>query len=152
MKKAFCVLLAFTCTAIATPSYPKSIIHVLEQLRSNASNDLLPLIDGCAVGYAGTPGTFYLLYPYIEHRVAKEDLLKMLFDESPAVRIMAAKVLLHSKLHAADTALADSLLNNPTKVMLAAGGCVYEPTTVGEVVKRLKKDKNFLGDQPSGNN
>lgn len=154
MKKAFCVLFALTCTAFAAP-YPKSIIHVLEQLRSNVSNDLdreLSLIDGCAVGYAGIPGAFYLLYPYVEHRAAKEDLLKMLFDESPAVRLMAAKVLLHSQLHAADAALVDPLLNDTMNVMLAAGGCVYEPTTVSEVVKRLKKDKNFLGDPPSGSN
>ena len=148
MRKLLAAFLVLAVLAQAAP-YPPAIVHVLEQLRTNVYHDLnhdLPLIDGRTAGYAGTPGTFYLLYPFCEYRTAQSDLLKMLFDPSPAVRLMAAKVLLHSKLHASDAANADFLLGDSAKVMLAVSGDAFEATTVGEVVKRLKADKQFLGD------
>ena len=153
MKKLIALFFALVCAASAAP-YSKNIIHVLQQLRTNVapsfeSNQELPLIDGCAVGDAARPGTFYLLYPYVENRASVEDLTAMLGDVSPAVRLMAAKVILHSKRSEIDAKIADRLLNDKSHVVLAAFGCAFSNTTVGAVVKQLKDDHNFLGDIPA---
>ncbi|MBI3885260.1 MAG: hypothetical protein HY302_05970 [Opitutae bacterium] len=147
--KLVTLLLLLTSTTIAAP-YSKSIVYVLEQLRQDKDPDKnLSFIGGCAVGYGGTPGTFFLLHAFILNRASRDDLLKMLSDHSPAVRLMAAKVLIHSERYESDAKEADRLLGDSAKVEVAEFGCIVETMPVGEAVRRLKTNKNFLGDSSS---
>ncbi len=151
IKKLAFLFLALACAASAAP-YSKNSVHVLQQLRTNAGADFesdleLPLIDGCAVGEAGRPGAFFLLYPYRANRASEEDLVAMLEEASPTVRLMAAKVLLHSNRPDGEAKIADRLLNDPAKVLLAEYGCIIGHSTVGKIVKNMQQNKNFLGDR-----
>lgn len=147
MKRLFWLAFLVASTAFAAP-YSKNIVHVLAQLREEENTgDKIPFIGGCAVGYAGVPGSFFLLHPYIRNRASIEDLRMMLKDKSPTIRLMAAKVLLHAPQYETSAKEADVLLKDSTQVMLAEFGCMVETVTVGEVVRQMKADKKFLGDK-----
>ncbi|MBX3738325.1 MAG: hypothetical protein KF715_16640 [Candidatus Didemnitutus sp.] len=144
------ILLLFVLSLAAQGSeYSRHIRFVVEQLRQIEDLDRkLPFIGGAAVGYAGEPGTFFLLYPFFEHRASLEDIRAMLADKSPAVRLMGAKLVLHSDRFGDLTKQVDLLLKDESIVILAEWGCVIERVSVAEVVRRMKADVNFLGDNP----
>lgn len=143
------LLFLFLSVSVHAAQYSRHIVFVLEQLRENEDLDRkLPFIGGSAVGYAGEPGTFFLLYPFFLHRASDEDVQAMLADKSPAVRLMAAKLVLHSDRFRSLTKQVEVLLKDEAIVALAEWGCVIERVTVAEVVRRMKADVHFLDDKP----
>ncbi|MBI5423648.1 MAG: hypothetical protein HZA32_06135 [Opitutae bacterium] len=144
-------ILLFLILSLAAQAgeYSRHIKFVVEQLRQMEDLDRkLPFVGGAAVGYAGEPGTFFLLYPFFEHRASPEDVQAMLCDKNPAVRLMGAKLVLHSERFGDLTKQVDVLLKDESIVILAEWGCVIERVPVAEVVKRMKADAHFLGDNP----
>jgi len=146
-KHTLAFLFGVACVAHCFGAYDKRLVHVLAQLRDckMAFDVELPMVGGPAVGYAGTPHEFYLLFPYVRRIASDGDLVAMLRDASPVVRIMAAKCIVQQK----DSPLMpelDALTKDADKVYVAPFGCVITKQTVSEVVRELKKDPDFLGD------
>ena len=136
-------------TLAAEAAYEKKLIHVLEQLRQcqGASPEgIVPMVGGPAVGLGGAPHEFYLLFPYVNRLASEEDLVAMLGDKSPVVRIMAAKCILNRKKTSIAVSKVDVLLKDTTQVCVAPFGCIMFVRTVGDVIGELKKNPEFLGD------
>lgn len=120
-------------------AYDARVRHVVQQIR--AMNE----IGGEAIGYAGIPGDFYLLYRYCLSAATDKDMQDMITDESPAVRIMGAKCILNSPYRKIDLKLVDRLLGDQQKIVVGPGGCSFFEMKVSDVVAELKKDAHFLG-------
>ncbi len=139
-------LIGIACVAHCFGAYDKRLVHVSEQLRQckMAFDVELPMVGGAAVGDAATPHEFYLLFPYIRRIASDADLSAMLHDKSPVVRIMSAKCIVQQK----DSPLMhelDALTKDAERVYVAPFGCGILKQTVGEVVRELKRDPDFLG-------
>lgn len=105
-----------------------------------------PFIGGSSVGYAGGPGEFFLLIPYFRHQASAEDVALMLKDKSPVVRVMAAYLVLGGDKKLKDISLS-SLENDKTPLEVAAGGCIVEELTLAELVQRVRKNPDYLGER-----
>ena len=152
MKRFFLLLVVLLGTSSAPAAYDKKLIYVLEQLRQCKFEADTPLVGGAAIGYAGVPHEFYLLFPYIDRLASQEDLQAMLRDKSAVVRIMAAKCILGKKERVGDLKKSVEILNKDiTKVYVMPFGCVASLQTVSEVVEELQKDPGFLGDPKDPN-
>lgn len=147
MKRSILLLIALVAASSALAAYDKKLIYVLEQLRQCKFDENTPLVGGPAIGYAGIPHEFYLLFPYVDRLASQEDLQAMLRDKSAVVRIMAAKCILGKKEQVGDLKKSVEVLNKDvTKVYVMPFGCVASLQTVSEVVGELQKDPDFLGD------
>lgn len=137
----------------AAAAYEKKLIYVLEQLRQCKFDDETPLVGGPAIGYAGHPHEFYLLFPYVDRVASHEDLVAMLRDKSPVVRVMAAKCILGKKYRVGDLKKSvDILEKDTTRVYVMPFGCTATVKTVSEIITELKRDPDFLGDPKEGPN
>lgn len=147
MKRVLLLLTVLLAASTAAAGYDRKLIHVLEQLRQCKFDEDTPLVGGPAIGAAGEPHEFYLLFPYVDRLASDEDLTAMLRDKSPVVRIMAAKCILGKKYQVDDLKESvDILKEDSTKVYVMPFGCVASIQTVSEVVTELKKNPDFLGD------
>lgn len=129
----FCVA-ASTCAA-----YVGRVARDVERLRA------LKEIGSDHVGYGGVPDAFYVMYSKLWHACSNQDLISMVKDPSPAVRIMAAKCILGTPSRKIDPAVVQPLIEDTTEIMVGPGGCMFRRMTVGEVVLALERDPNFLG-------
>src|SRR6478736_9464268 len=139
MKKLTFVLIAF---AVLSPAeaYEKRIRYVVEQLRS------LEEIGGSAVGYAGIPHDFYLLYRYVAYASTDQDIMDMVRDTSPVVRIMGVKCAVTAPFRKLDPSLIDPALGDERELVVGPYGCVFQKMRVSDVIAALKKDPDYLGD------
>jgi hypothetical protein len=136
--------LVFTAKAFA---YDSQLIYVLEQLRHCTYDDNTPMVGGSAIGFAGRPHEFYLLFPYVDRLASEDDLKAMLRDKSAVVRLMAVKCILGKKYRVGDLKKAvDVLEKDTTKVFVAPAGCDVTQDTVAGVLKEFRKNPDFLGD------
>jgi len=132
---------------VSVSAYDRQLIYVLEQLRQCKFDDKSSMAGGSAIGHAGRPHEFYLLFPYVASLASHEDLIAMLRDQSPVVRIMAAKCILGKGYQFGDLKKeVDVLENDSTAIYVALVGCCITKETVAQVLKELKKDPHFLGD------
>ncbi len=102
------------------------------------------LVEGSAVGFAGTPGLHSKSHAHFMKHATEADLKVMLADASPAVRIMAAHCIIS---HGKEGELLNAALmleDDDTKIMLMPGGCGVQQSTVGEVVKQMQKNAKYL--------
>ena len=129
----FCVA-ASTCAA-----YVDRVARDVERLR--ASDE----IGSDHVGYGGGPDAFYLMYSKLWHTCSNQDLISMIKDPSPAVRVMAAKCILGTPSRKIDPAVVQPLIEDTTVILVGPGGCMFRTMTVGDVVLALERDPNFLG-------
>ncbi len=150
VKRFLAVALMAGCVAVSSRAgYDPKLIYVLEQLRHCrlAQNDSTPMVGGRAVGFAGAPHEFYLLFPYIRSLAHEDDLVAMLHDQSPVVRIMGAKCVLSGPWPPGSSRPnIDFLLEDRTLVFFADVGCMITKRTVGDIVSDLKKSPDLLGD------
>ena len=147
MNRFTLVAILFLCVPLNSHGYDRKLIYVLEQLRHCQFDDKTALVGGPAVGYAGRPHEFYLLFPYVSRLASHEDLVSMLADRSPVVRIMSAKCILSKQYQVGDLKKSvDVLAKDKTQVYVIPSGCSPELRTVADVVADLKKDPNYLGD------
>ena len=137
--KTVLLIVSFLSAATIGSSYDKRMAHVVEQLRD------LQEIGGAAVGYAGTPHDFYLLYRYSWYACTDQDLAEMLHDHSATVRLMGAKCLLTSTFRKVDRSLLNSLDSDTTKIVVGPSGCVFTEMTVADVMTALRKNPDYLG-------
>lgn len=136
--RSLALTLTLTMAAVAA-GYEPRVVHVVEQLRE------LDQVGGASVGYGGTPHEFFLLFEYCLRASTDGDLVEMLRDPSPVVRIMGAKCILKSPYRQIDRAQVSALLGDPTHIVVGPGGCVFTTMTVGNVVRELLHDPNYLG-------
>lgn len=113
---------------------------VVEQLR------LLEEVGGSSVGYAGTPHDFYLLYRYAAFASTDQDIVDMIHDTNPVVRIMGVKCAVTAPFRHLDQSLLELLPSDDRQLAVGPSGCVFHQMSVGAVISALKKDPNFLGD------
>jgi hypothetical protein len=147
MKRNLSILSLFFTLACSSSGYEQSLIYVLEQLRHCQFDEKTALVGGRAIGYAGRPHEFYLLFPYVNSLASHEDLVAMLQDRSPVVRIMAAKCILGKEYQVGDLKKSvDVLGNDKAQVYVMPFGCGAELRTVADVVSELKKNPDYLGD------
>ncbi len=73
----------------ATPEYSEGIRAAIDELRKEAN-----FIGGSAVGFAGTPTSFYLQTGPVYQGATEADLAAMLTDKAASIRIMGAKCML----------------------------------------------------------
>ena len=139
MKRLTSILVALVVVSVAH-AYEKRMRHVVEQLR------LLEEVGGSAVGYAGTPHDFYLLYRYAAYASSDQDIVDMMRDLNPVVRIMGVKCAVTAPFRKLDSSLIDALLGDDRQLLVGPYGCVFQKMSVGDVVAALKKDPNYLGD------
>ena len=139
MKKVTSILIALMLVS-AAHGFDKRMRFVVEQLR------LLDEIGGSAVGYAGTPHDFYLLYRYAAFASTDQDIDEMMRDSNPVVRIMGVKCAVTAPFRSLDRSQIDALLSDTRDVVVGPGGCVFQHMKVADVILALKKDPDFLGD------
>jgi len=141
---ALLVITAGLCRA----AYSPRLVYVLEQLRHCrlAVGDETPMVGGRAVGAAGAPHEFYLLFPYVSRVAQEADIVAMLHDKSPVVRIMGVKCVLNRRWIQVPKPDLDPLLADKTEVFIADVGCEIHKRKVGEIVANLKAAPDFLGD------
>lgn len=143
MKRVILFLILLAAAAEASAAYSKRLIYVLEQLRyCRSAFDDAPEIGGEAVGAAGAPHAFHLLYPYVSQFASDADLSAMCRDKSPVVRVMAAKCIVNRKDSAAKDQL-DALSKDATKLLVFPFGCSGVEMTVAEIVEKLKQESDF---------
>lgn len=126
--------------------YSDKIKFVMEQLRQEHDKDGVPLVEGINLGYGGRPGVFCGLYPYIVTFAKPEDVVKMIHDPNPVIRLMGAKRALYPWLFAFKPSVLDPLRTDKTNVRVSP----LRPDdsdkimTVAEVVVAMEKDPGFL--------
>jgi hypothetical protein len=150
MKRTITILfLALALSVTGHAAYSEGLIYVLEQLRHCRflATEETPMVGGRAIGYAGTPHEFYLLFPYVSHIATEQDLAAMLQDKSPVVRIMGAKCVLKRRWFQFPKPSVEELLKDGVQVFVAPSGCMISKRTVGAVIAELKRNPDFLGDE-----
>ena len=143
MKRVLVFILLLVGVADSSAAYDKRLVYVLEQLRHcRSAFDEAPEIGGEAVGAAGAPHAFYLLYPYVSQFASDADLAAMCRDKSAVVRVMAAKCIVNRKDSAAADAL-EALSKDSEKLLVFPHGCSGFEMTVAEIVAKLRKEPDF---------
>ena len=156
--KTFLILLCLlpsTLTAAAQNGYSPELIYVLEQLRHSKGLTMqwnpgepakaLPFVGGADVGM-GAPGQFFLLLPYFKNWTRPEDVSRMVKDQSPVIRVMAAYLVAKGGPRFTTMSLA-SLEKDQAQVEIATRGCIHERLTVAEIVKRIRENPDFFGEE-----
>ena len=133
------MIAVFFAVAGICRAYDMRVAHVVEQLRD------MQEVGSDAVGYAGAPHGFYLLYQYCWYASTDQDLIEMLRDPSSVVRLMGVKCIVTSPYRKIDRSLLEPLRGDTTKIIVGAGGCVFSQMTVGDVVCQMQRDPDFLG-------
>jgi hypothetical protein len=143
MKRIILLFLVTTLPCLA--AYDKKLVHVLEQLRACtfALDEEQPMVGGAAVGAAGSPHEFYLLFPYVLQVASEDDLRAMIRDRSPVVRIMGAACIL--KKEDKDLAAELDILGKDTATLYVAPfGCAVLKQSVAETVAEMKKTPHYF--------
>lgn len=152
---AFFLLLLCGPSSIAKATgYSPTLLYVLEQLRhststayfSGESKQPVAFIGGSSVGLRGAPGEFFLLIPYFRERASEGDVVLMLNDKSPVVKIMAAYLILGGDKQFEQISV-DSLNNDQTPLAVAPGGCIIANITVAELVQSFRRNPDYFGER-----
>ncbi len=132
----------FLMVAPATNEPGSPLRDVLAALRT------MDTIDGCAVGYAGTPGSFFLAAGAVLKQASLDDYRSMIADRHSVVRVMGVLGIVLQHREASD-AIAP-LLDDKTPLAWMPFGCDMEHRTVGWIVRTLQKEPSVLGLTSSG--
>jgi hypothetical protein len=148
MKTAFLIVLSLVSAGtVWCADYSPRIRHVIAQLKEERfSADGLPLVEGINSAPGSRNGTYFLLFPYILATATKDDVLLMLKDKSPIIRIAGAKRVLTDYYSPLPVSALDVLAKDEEKVR-AGPTCPYgeyEIMSVASVVLALQKDPKFL--------
>ena len=140
IMKKLAVIFVLIC-AVSTVSAESAVTHLVAQLRT------LTAIEGPAVYFAGIPGRFSLLVPYFKSWATDTEIVAMLTDESPIVRVMGYQCALYRKdLKVAPQMLA--LEKDPAIVDYFPFGCSGRKVQVGVIVTELKNNPSLLTEMP----
>ncbi len=106
-------------------------------------------VSGNAVGYAGTPGAFYLLSLEYLQRGGPKDFQALLRDGDPVARSMGLVCLAQSESEQSKELLLTQL-EDAARVLCYPGGCVGSTVSVGSLALELLLNPGYLGNvQPA---
>lgn len=123
--------------------YSEKIQDKIQELRKHTM-DNASLIEGSAVGFAGTAGLHSASHAHFMEHATDADLEKMLADKNAAVRIMAAHCVIRQAKNEALLKLVEKLKSDETAIVLMPGGCTASNSTVGAVIKKIAENPDFL--------
>ena len=136
MKTAATLFLLLAVVAANAQSFPL-LMHVRDELKSLRS------IDGAAVGYAGIPGRFFLLYPYCLTYGDEETFSAFLKDESPVVAAIGALCLLDRFPQRGEEIMKRMKLDSRS-VGVMPGGCLGMTMTLKTLFEKIEVDPDFI--------
>ena len=136
MKTAATLFLLLTVMTANAQSVP-SLAHVRAELKSLTS------IDGSAVGYAGIPGRFFLLYPYCVTYGDEKTLSDFLKDESPVVAAMGALCILDKYPQRREEIMMRMAFDSRS-VEVMPGGCVGTTMTLKALFEKIEANPEFI--------
>lgn len=103
----------------------------------------LDAIEGSAVGYAGIPGRFFLLYPYCVTYGDEETFSAFLKDGSPVVAAMGALCILDRFPQRRDEILLRMSFDQ-RQVLVMPGGCVGSTMTMQTLFEKIAAEPAFI--------
>lgn len=136
MKTAATLLLLLTLTTVTAPGAP-SLTPIRAELKG------LTMIDGPAVGYAGIPGRFFLLYPYCVTYGDEETLTDFMKDENPIVAAMGALCLLDKYPQRREEIMMRMKFDDRS-VEVMPGGCLSTTMTLKAFFAKKEADLDFI--------
>ncbi|MEO5960818.1 MAG: hypothetical protein ABIZ49_09385 [Opitutaceae bacterium] len=131
------LLLVFLVAGLARAQSGPALGHIREELKSLRS------IEGVAVGFAGIPGRFYLLYPYCVTYGEEVTLLDFLKDENAIVAVMGALCLI-DKFPEKREEVMQRMKRDERSVAVFAGGCMGESMAVKALFEKIAADADFV--------
>jgi hypothetical protein len=136
MKTAATLVLLLTVITSNAQSV-RPLNHVRAQLKSLTS------IEGSAVGYAGIPGRFFLLYPYCVTYGDEKTFSDFLKDESPIVAAMGALCILDKYPQRREEIMMRMTFDGRS-VEVMPGGCVSTTMTLKALFEKIATDPEFI--------
>src|SRR6267154_2406007 len=136
MKTFVTLFLVFTVITASAQSVP-SLINVHAELKSLTS------IEGSAVGYAGVPGRFFLLYPYCVTYGDEETLSVFLNDKSPVVAAMGALCIWDKYPQRREEIMMRMKLDSRS-VEVLPGGCTGATMTLQALFEKIEADPDYI--------
>ena len=130
----FIILLTFSfATYCQTKNKLKTTtdsIHLLQKIVRDGQ-----LISTSGVGYANTQSRQWYSFAFLLSLTTKDELLKMVQDNSPCLRLYAYIGLIHFKY--SDIADVKKYLSADTSQISSVEGCILHITTIGKAVNNI---------------
>ena len=114
-----------------------ALAHIRAELKE------MTLIDGSAVGYAGIPGRFYLLYPYCVTYGDEETLADFMKDENPVVAAMGA-LCIWDKYPQRREEIMLRMKFDSRSITVMPGGCVGMTMTLKAIFEKKETEIDFI--------
>ncbi len=96
-------------------------------------------VQGAAIGYAGTEGSFSVLYRAIESRASDQEVKSMMADSHPAVRLMGYVVALLRWPEQRAELIAQAKEDSGEIILIEGCDLVGEKMTVASVIEAEEK-------------
>lgn len=136
MRLISAIVLILALAARSAAGAP-ALSHIREEIENLSS------VDGAAVGYAGIPGRFYLLYPYCVTYGDEKTLLDFSQDKNAIVAVMGALCLI-DKFPQRREEVMGRMKQDDRSVLVFPGGCVGTTMTVKALFEKIQGNPDFI--------